>query len=83
MLRPASGLAVPWHSKQYFSKVEGGVEATDTRLGAGLWADIINAMDASATSSNTQNPERFMDLPALHPSDSGVVRIVLDMVLAP
>ena len=63
MLSPASGLAVPWHSKQYFSKVWGGGDATDTRLGvgAGLWADI---MDASATSSNTQNPERFMELPA-------------------
>ena len=64
MLRPASGLAVPWHSKQYFSKVWGGGDETETRLGAGLWADIINAMDANATSSNTQNPERFMELPA-------------------
>ena len=32
----------------------------------GSAADI---MDASANSSNTQNPERFMELPALQPSD--------------
>src|SRR3954469_24857423 len=39
MLRPASGFFVPWHSKQYFWKVAGGVAAgRDAAAAAGACA---------------------------------------------
>ena len=65
MLSPASGFLVPWHSKQYFWKVEvgggAGVAVPRRGEGAGAWADSI---DASATTQATHNPERVIGLQA-------------------
>ncbi len=61
MLMPPFGLGAPWHSKQYFLKVWGGLEGLAAREATGragataVWADII---DAPASTSAPHNPTR-------------------------
>jgi hypothetical protein len=74
MLNPASGFFMPWHSKQYFWKVAGGVvegrlrrdeggsdlTARTDRGGPSGSADVT---ETTAEAMAMHNPRRFMALP--------------------